>query len=411
MESDASSVDVSMVVSVWAGLLVDGFVCPNGPCRARFPQLHQLADAHREARKHTVLIADTSSRSYPDLTNPTQLTSTDVAAVLVDRELSRIPRYAGAGSRSGRAYFHLNIVTTFVLFRPRESAYRHARRLVAACDWLVGRPGISSQPDTLLPAAESHITLCAYRCRHTWCKCVRAVPRCKCVRAVPRCMRQLRARPWSASNVSQVQPQRIDYPRLTAKLREALDKQIAKREKNLDSLNAVGVHNNTIMVVESRVLEVQRVAKSSIDSSFGGAQFHSPTLHAFFYGLYNYADDVISTVDHVHKRIRYQLALSEKLLMPNICVPPIHTTALDTPYWCMGSFQAHHHGNPRRRGRARSGHGDADRRARRQRRDERTSFPGEHGRSSDQLSKCLNFCTIRDWLRRCVRRRQTSMWW
>eukprot|EP00965_Chrysotila_dentata_P074414 2457501-Pleurochrysis_carterae.AAC.1 len=34
--------------------------------------------------------------------------------------------------------------------------------------------------------------------------------------------------------------------------------------------------------------------------------------------------------DHIHKRIRYQLPFSEKLLMSNTCVPPIHTTALGT---------------------------------------------------------------------------------
>eukprot|EP00965_Chrysotila_dentata_P256892 6212709-Pleurochrysis_carterae.AAC.1 len=64
-----------------------------------------------------------------------------------------------------------------------------------------------------------------------------------------------------------------------------------------------------------------------MDWSSGGAQFHSPTLHAFLNGLYNNADkdDVISTADRVHMRICYQLALSEKLLMPNTCVPPIHT--------------------------------------------------------------------------------------
>eukprot|EP00965_Chrysotila_dentata_P226279 6195304-Pleurochrysis_carterae.AAC.2 len=120
------------------------------------------------------------------------------------------------------------------------------------------------------------------------------------------------------SNVSQVQQQRIEYPRVTAiKLREALDKQIAKHVENqsivsyaLDFLNAVGVHNNTIMAVESRVLEVHHVAKSSMDWLSGGAQFHSPTLHAFLNGLYNNAekDDVMSTADHVHKRVRYQLA-------------------------------------------------------------------------------------------------------
>eukprot|EP00965_Chrysotila_dentata_P054643 1814195-Pleurochrysis_carterae.AAC.1 len=50
------------------------------------------------------------------------------------------------------------------------------------------------------------------------------------------------------SSASQAQPQQIDYPRVTtAKLREALDKQGAKREKNqsivsyaMDSLNAFG---------------------------------------------------------------------------------------------------------------------------------------------------------------------------
>eukprot|EP00965_Chrysotila_dentata_P260146 6213798-Pleurochrysis_carterae.AAC.2 len=70
-----------------------------------------------------------------------------------------------------------------------------------------------------------------------------------------------------------------------------------------------------------------------MDWTSGGARFHSPTLHAFLNGLYHNADkdDVILSADHVHKRIRYPLAFSEKLLMPNTCVPPIHTTALGTP--------------------------------------------------------------------------------
>eukprot|EP00965_Chrysotila_dentata_P006287 204966-Pleurochrysis_carterae.AAC.1 len=79
----------------------------------------------------------------------------------------------------------------------------------------------------------------------------------------------------SSSSQSQ---QQIDYPRMTAKLRETLDKQIAKREKNqsiisyaLDFLNAVSVHNDTIMVVESRILEIHRTAKTSMDWSSGGA--------------------------------------------------------------------------------------------------------------------------------------------
>eukprot|EP00965_Chrysotila_dentata_P217971 6190332-Pleurochrysis_carterae.AAC.1 len=85
------------------------------------------------------------------------------------------------------------------------------------------------------------------------------------------------------------------------------------------------------MVVGSHILEAHRAANSSVDWSSGGAQFYSPTLHAFLYGLYNNADkdDVIPMADHVHKRVCYQLSLSEKLLMPNTCVPPIHTTALE----------------------------------------------------------------------------------
>eukprot|EP00965_Chrysotila_dentata_P073817 2438568-Pleurochrysis_carterae.AAC.1 len=92
----------------------------------------------------------------------------------------------------------------------------------------------------------------------------------------------------SSSTQSQ---QQIDYPRMTAKLRETLDKQIAKREKNQsivsyasDFLNVVSVHNDTIMVVESRILEIHRTAKTSMDWLSGGAQFHSPTLHAFLNG-------------------------------------------------------------------------------------------------------------------------------
>eukprot|EP00965_Chrysotila_dentata_P100170 3308944-Pleurochrysis_carterae.AAC.5 len=63
------------------------------------------------------------------------------------------------------------------------------------------------------------------------------------------------------SSATQSQHQQIDHPRVTAKLREALDKQTAKREKHqsivshtMDFLNAVGNHNDTIMVVESRIL-------------------------------------------------------------------------------------------------------------------------------------------------------------
>eukprot|EP00965_Chrysotila_dentata_P059765 1982412-Pleurochrysis_carterae.AAC.1 len=37
--------------------------------------------------------------------------------------------------------------------------------------------------------------------------------------------------------------------------------------------------------------------------------------------------------DYTHKRIRYQLALFETLMMPHTCAPPIHTTALGTTDW------------------------------------------------------------------------------
>eukprot|EP00965_Chrysotila_dentata_P144248 4763929-Pleurochrysis_carterae.AAC.1 len=66
---------------------------------------------HREARTHTILIANTGPRSYADNVTAAQLT--DVAA-RVDRVLSRVPRYPGAGSRGGRAYFHWNPANTFV---------------------------------------------------------------------------------------------------------------------------------------------------------------------------------------------------------------------------------------------------------------------------------------------------------
>eukprot|EP00965_Chrysotila_dentata_P165892 5477158-Pleurochrysis_carterae.AAC.1 len=60
MESDVSALmDVSRTVEVFVGLLMDVFSDPNDPNRARFPQLHQPANSHREARTHTVLIADT----------------------------------------------------------------------------------------------------------------------------------------------------------------------------------------------------------------------------------------------------------------------------------------------------------------------------------------------------------------
>eukprot|EP00965_Chrysotila_dentata_P209645 6185411-Pleurochrysis_carterae.AAC.11 len=103
----------------------------------------------------------------------------------------------------------------------------------------------------------------------------------------------------------------------------------------MDFLNTAGVRNDTIMVVELRIREVHRAAKSSMDWTSRGAQFHSQTLGAFLNGLYDNADkdNVIPPADSVHKRIRYQLVFSEMFLMPNTCVPPIHITAPGTPDW------------------------------------------------------------------------------
>eukprot|EP00965_Chrysotila_dentata_P033928 1130119-Pleurochrysis_carterae.AAC.5 len=65
MESDATSLDVSRANSS----LIDRFSGPTDPCRARFPQLHQPANVHREARTHTVLIADNGARFCLDDAN------------------------------------------------------------------------------------------------------------------------------------------------------------------------------------------------------------------------------------------------------------------------------------------------------------------------------------------------------
>eukprot|EP00965_Chrysotila_dentata_P111887 3700370-Pleurochrysis_carterae.AAC.1 len=85
MEAEVSAVDVNRAVEVLVGSLIDGFSDPNDPNRACFPQLHQPANSHLEARTHTVLIADTGPRSYPDHANPTQITSADMQAARVDR--------------------------------------------------------------------------------------------------------------------------------------------------------------------------------------------------------------------------------------------------------------------------------------------------------------------------------------
>eukprot|EP00965_Chrysotila_dentata_P172647 5697583-Pleurochrysis_carterae.AAC.1 len=61
---------------------MDRFCDPTDTVRARFPQLHQPANAHREARMHTVLIADTGPRPYAD--NAIPIRPTDAGA-RVDR--------------------------------------------------------------------------------------------------------------------------------------------------------------------------------------------------------------------------------------------------------------------------------------------------------------------------------------
>eukprot|EP00965_Chrysotila_dentata_P225444 6194762-Pleurochrysis_carterae.AAC.1 len=99
MESDVSTLDLNRAVEILVKSLMDpGFSDPNDPNRARFPQLHQPANSHRDSRTDTVPIADTGPRSHPDHANPAQITSSDVRAALVDRVLSQIPCYAGAGT-------------------------------------------------------------------------------------------------------------------------------------------------------------------------------------------------------------------------------------------------------------------------------------------------------------------------
>eukprot|EP00965_Chrysotila_dentata_P017784 591684-Pleurochrysis_carterae.AAC.1 len=85
VEVDASVVDVSRTVETLVASLMDGFDGPNDPTRARFPQLHQHANMHREARTHTILIADTGARSYADSASPAQLTATSIASARVDK--------------------------------------------------------------------------------------------------------------------------------------------------------------------------------------------------------------------------------------------------------------------------------------------------------------------------------------
>eukprot|EP00965_Chrysotila_dentata_P116251 3842789-Pleurochrysis_carterae.AAC.1 len=85
MDVEASVVDVSRTVETLVASVMDGFQDPNDPARARFPQLHQPANMHREARTHTILVADTGARSYADNVNPAQLTASSTATARMDK--------------------------------------------------------------------------------------------------------------------------------------------------------------------------------------------------------------------------------------------------------------------------------------------------------------------------------------
>eukprot|EP00965_Chrysotila_dentata_P097011 3206724-Pleurochrysis_carterae.AAC.1 len=58
MEDNVTSLHLSRAVEMLVGSLMDGFSEPTDPCRSRFPKLHEPAKVLREARTHTVLIAD-----------------------------------------------------------------------------------------------------------------------------------------------------------------------------------------------------------------------------------------------------------------------------------------------------------------------------------------------------------------
>eukprot|EP00965_Chrysotila_dentata_P141812 4687281-Pleurochrysis_carterae.AAC.4 len=95
---------------------MDGFSDPNVPKRDRFPQLHQPAHSHREARTHTVLIAmrDWSSISArPSQPCPDHRVGC-AGCTCGSRAVANPTLYAGAGNRSGGAYFHWNPAKTLV---------------------------------------------------------------------------------------------------------------------------------------------------------------------------------------------------------------------------------------------------------------------------------------------------------
>eukprot|EP00965_Chrysotila_dentata_P229535 6197242-Pleurochrysis_carterae.AAC.3 len=179
----------------------------------------QYTNVHREARTHTVLIADTYARSHPDNANPSQLTSAEVPAARVDCVHSRIPLYAGAGSRNGRAYFHWKPATTYIssvavqITAIQGDMSQHALELSAVLSFPRNQmyfyrkrsPVSLSVPTAVAtPGDGAYVQF-----------------------GVAPATGQTRG-----SSATHSQPQQIEYPYVTAKLREALDKQIAKREKH-----------------------------------------------------------------------------------------------------------------------------------------------------------------------------------
>eukprot|EP00965_Chrysotila_dentata_P009163 298217-Pleurochrysis_carterae.AAC.1 len=74
MESDATPVDVNRVVSILVGSLVDNFVDPNDPERARFPPLRTSLPTHI-ARHARILSSSPTLVLAITLTIPTRLSS------------------------------------------------------------------------------------------------------------------------------------------------------------------------------------------------------------------------------------------------------------------------------------------------------------------------------------------------
>eukprot|EP00965_Chrysotila_dentata_P123164 4071372-Pleurochrysis_carterae.AAC.1 len=162
-----------------------------------------------------------------------------MAPALVDRVLSRFPRYAGSGSRNGRAYFHSNPATTFI---------SSVEVQITAMQGEMSQPALD--PSAVLDFLRNQMYF--YRQRNPVSLSVPAAV------ATPGDSAYVQSEVVPATgqtmgrSATHLQPQHIDYPRVTAKLLEALDKQIAKREKRqsivsyaMDFLNARSVFTTT----------------------------------------------------------------------------------------------------------------------------------------------------------------------